>query len=279
MKGMQPKLNSLLIVGCQRSGTTLVGHIIGSVNRCFLIDEFDGLYPWYNSCLSDENDTGSLLTDALKLASDKYTDARHLFKVPDELVGYTIVAKAPNLTYSYSQLKEHLPKPKIIFMVRDARAVVASMLALSEVDFVGNQLKLLSSKKVVTRKYQKDYLFLLDESKPKHQRMAMLWKIKTQLHKEFVDSHLNPYVLKYEELIKEAPKYLSEMGQLFDLEINSDALNYHKKLIGIGPGNTSREQALNTRSLNKWQSQLTSIQQMEVLEIAEETMHDLGYSL
>lgn len=33
------------IVGCQRSGTTLTGQIVGAHPQAFLVDEFDGLYP------------------------------------------------------------------------------------------------------------------------------------------------------------------------------------------------------------------------------------------
>ena len=36
------ELPILIIAGCQRSGTTLTGQILGAHSKTFLVDEFDG---------------------------------------------------------------------------------------------------------------------------------------------------------------------------------------------------------------------------------------------
>lgn len=41
----------VVIAGCQRSGTTLVGQVLGAHPKAILIDETDGLYDWFADAL------------------------------------------------------------------------------------------------------------------------------------------------------------------------------------------------------------------------------------
>ena len=136
------QINSLiLVVGCQRSGTTLTGQIVGAHERAILVDEFDGLYPWFTAMSQHTADRDAKTAFIIAKSASKYRNPVARFLTSDKSVGLadavdTLVLKSPNLTYSYNSLAGLRIPIKVIYPVRDPRAVVASMLRNTQVDFV-----------------------------------------------------------------------------------------------------------------------------------------------
>ena len=277
MKKQHPKLRSTVIVGCQRSGTTLVGQILGAQKKCYLIDEFEGLYPWYNSWINAEDKASELLSDVIIKAAKKYKDNRKKYNIQSDILDHTIIAKAPNLTYSFIQLSQHVPSPSIVFMVRDARAVVSSMLELKHIDMAGNQLKLINQFDELKVKYEEELFSLNDEALALHIRLAYLWKIKTSMYFSFVKNNAIPYLLKYEDLVSDPFMYTTELLQHIQLKKQEQFKQYNTVMKGSGPGNTSREVPINKSSLDKWKIKLTPKQVDDILTITGNLMKELSY--
>ena len=264
-------------MGCQRSGTTLLGQILGAHKDCFLVDEFEGLYPWYQSWMDGAPVAVNLLQELIIKSARKYQDKRHEFSTIKDLSASIIVAKAPNLTYRFVQLSGHHPKPKVVFMARDVRAVVASMLQLSHIDILGNQIKQIVAIPQVANGLKAELEFLLDGSKPHFLRLAMVWKIKTAIYKDFQAVGLNPYVLKYEDLIRNTQANTADILAYCGLTAQGGSLDYTQVMQGQGPGNTSREVPVNSRSLFKWKNKISPDQALSIMELCADLMVELGY--
>lgn len=84
------------IVGSQRSGTTLMGQILGSLPGALLIDEDDGLYDWTSAWLKSSDAKAVLLERAMDRASRKYHNSDQTAVASPELLNL----KAPNLTFN-----------------------------------------------------------------------------------------------------------------------------------------------------------------------------------
>ena len=89
----------IVIAGCQRSGTTLTGQILGAHSQCFLVDESDGLYPWMESELFSVSSSIELMNTVINKASGKYLDYRQYFRSELNLGSNLIVAKAPEFNF------------------------------------------------------------------------------------------------------------------------------------------------------------------------------------
>ena len=70
---MIPKARRLVVVvGCQRSGTTLTGQLLGEHSGAVLLDEPDGLYPWFHAMASRRAEADALAAAVLERALTKY---------------------------------------------------------------------------------------------------------------------------------------------------------------------------------------------------------------
>ena len=64
--------------------------------------------------------------------------------------------EAPNLTYDDDAFVRLGSPATIVYPVRDPRAVVASMERLSDIDFVGNQVRLMTERPRIAERYADD---------------------------------------------------------------------------------------------------------------------------
>ena len=274
---LHPDLNSIVIVGCQRSGTTLLGQLLGAQENCFLIDEFEGLYPWFHSWMSAQVGSVNLLDEVVVKSAKKYKDLRRHYLTHQDLLQKLIIAKAPNLTYNYLELLNHTPKPDIVFMVRDSRAVVSSMLKLSHIDMAGNQLRLINKHNELKVRFTEDVMYLQDQKLPLHVRLAYLWNIKSGMYHYYINNNLKPILVKYESLVISPIDSLKKIFNYVSFGFNENVIEHNTVMTGLGPGNTSREMPINSQSLNKWKHELTQNQAADILEITGDLMNDFGY--
>ena len=270
-------LDLVIIAGCQRSGTTLTGNLLGANPQAFLIDEPDGLYSWFDAWATGKENLPEHHSQVIRKAALKYSDHRRQFSRFKDIESLTIVLKAPNLTYRHKQLAGMIPRPVIIYPVRDSRDTVASMLKLSHINMIGNQIRHLRSQPDVAEHFKDALLILCDPSVAKITKLAIIWKIKTGLAYKYMDAGLDPLIFKYENLVADPEKITGSMTAHCRLEFDRSQLAYHKVLLGFGPGNTSRERKIDKTSLGKWRNDLTAGEVEEVLKVSGVLMSDLGY--
>ena len=90
---------------------------------------------------------------------------------------------------------------KLVFRVRDPRAVVASMLRLSRIDFPANQARLLRDRPAVAARFEAELEVLSDPSRPRWERYATVWRVKTGFAADFEAD--GAHVFRYEDLVQD----------------------------------------------------------------------------
>ena len=265
-------LRLIVIAGCQRSGTTLTGQILGAHPDTFLIDEFDGAYPFIEAFTGRKTPSEEALDHIVRTLAEKYQDHRAGFSQLSDLEGCAVVLKAPNVTYDYRILAPLKDRLRIVFPVRDCRAVVASILNLTSVPMIRNQTRRLKEHTELSAEFSDVVRHLENPDVPDSHKAALIWSVKTGMYRRFSDAGLAPFVFRYEDLISEAESLIRAMLMHCGLSPQHDVMNYPDILKGMGPGNTSRQSAIQTLSLNKWKDRFTQEDEAEILKIAGDTI-------
>lgn len=243
--------NLCLILGCQRSGTTLTYSIISSHDSIVGLDEDESYF---------ELPGWPLL--ALNFFFKKYT-----------------VFKLPTKCFSVGQINSHYKHAKIIWMVRSPLAVVSSMKSLKVNENEGNWLKEYSAKELSLAKELfpniETSILLSDDPTA---RGAYLWKYKT-LALEFIKEKKanNVFVLKYEDLLasneSELKKLLNFLGLRWDHKISS-YWKFQERTSRIGK--TSTDRPINKDNLFA-PLNLTKEEKQTVLQITNSLARSYGY--
>lgn len=270
------------IVGCQRSGTTLTGQIVGAHPEAFLVDEFDGLYPWFHAETDRRHNAAALAEAMVKSAEAKY---RQMDKprclggavTAGDIGARVLVLKAPNLTYDVGRFSSLGTPVSVVYPVRDPRAVVASMARLSHIDFVGNQLRLLNDRPELIERFTAEYRLLADEAQPQWIRQAAIWNIKSSMAPTFRQAGICVTQFRYEDLVCEPDRMISRILDECHLPDSAEALRSHALYRGEGPGGTDRTRPIDATSLFVWQSDLDEAQQADVIHITGASARSFGY--
>jgi len=263
----------IVVVGCQRSGTTLTGQILGSHPSAVLIDEWDGLYPWIQACFKQGGATLELASDVLERAAEKYRNQRSRFLTTATTTTlhedvHTRVLKAPNLTYDAEKLAALAVPLRIVYPVRDPRAVVASMMRLDQIDFVGNQRKLLESHPDSGTQFAGVIETFADESISLWVKLAILWKTKTAMAAQFAAAGTTPFQFRYEDMIRRPADIVDGLSAFCGFDDGQIPKQPHAVYVGQGPGGTDRTRAIDSHSLYKWQTTLNVSQVADIMRVA-----------
>lgn len=239
------------IVGSQRSGTTLMGQILGSLPGALLIDEDDGLYDWTSAWLKCSDAKDVLLERAMDRASRKYRNSGQTAVVSPEL----LILKAPNLTFNWQQFSGAEPRPVVVYSSRDILSVTASLIRLaSRVPVIRNQLRLMHKHQAQLATFDREVKWIEDESKPSELRLALIAMVKMAQFKRFKDAGLNVTPLGYETLVRDSEKQTRRICRALGLEWNSRCLRHDTIMQGRGPGRTDRSRRIDYNSIDKWQA-------------------------
>ena len=274
----------VVVVGCQRSGTTLAGQILGAHPDALLIDEPDNLYEWLEAYGGGDPNTQSLWDNTLTMSANKYKPAHARIR-PDEngkqepLSNIThLILKAPNLTYGYEILSQLSIPVSIIYPVRDPRSVVASMMKLRHIPMIQKQATLMSRNPKLATEFHDEIAKLNDEAVASHVKYALIWRIKSTLFSRFADYSLSPMIFKYEDLVADKECYSRQMAKHVGLVFDEQMLAHESVYRGFGPGMTERTRPVDSLSIDSWSDRLTSKQEDEILEAADDAVKLLGYS-
>lgn len=271
-------MDFVIVVGSQRSGTTLMGQMLGSHPQAVLIDEDDKLYAWTNACFYSSTGVPAnlLFNRSCRLAMTKYLNPDSRFQKNGQLltcVKYAVL-KAPNLTYCYNQVAEAFPNAKIVYMLRDIRDVVASMINLNTVPILKNQLAYILASRDLERTFPKEVSLLRRSNwivKP-YLKLALIAKIKMSLAQCFEDNGLDVIEVRYEELVSHPEQIIKHLG----IPDTDQCLRYHEVLYGDGPGGTRRDQPLEKTSIGKWKSSLSHRQVEKMRELVGDFMEPVA---
>ena len=250
------------IVGCQRSGTTLLRLILDCHSQIQCCDEsvsyavIAGRRPppvqerpllgMKIPCLTEQL-AGSLLWDAFVLP-----------EVPNFYCGQ-----------------------RILFIVRDVRDTIASMLALrphgrSWVDT--HLLPCLRSKirrdPAFKRRYAADLAMLQDARHPRLARAAFYWRYKTDALFDYLDRGFPVLPLRYEDLTRQAELELLRVCGFLRVPWETGLLHHpafaHGELTEdeVAVGGTDPRRPIDTTSIDRWHDVFTGEQLEEILHVA-----------
>jgi len=269
------------VVGCQRSGTTLVGQILGAHPNAALMDEFDGLYAWFSSYGAGKADASELWCKLLHSADQKYLSKAKRVQADNRLNPDIthLILKAPNLTFNFQDLASLDLPVQVIYPHRDVRSVVASMGRLSKIPFVERQLGFLQKHSDLRAEFADDIAILNADDTDVLQKRALIWKIKSSLAQKFSDAGLPVFSFKYEDLVIDPDQWCRHLAKHAGLVFHTDMVNHQDVYTGTGPGGTERFRAIDQSSLKGWQSSLDAAQQSLILDVAQAAMQDLGYDM
>jgi Sulfotransferase family len=272
----------IAVVGCQRSGTTLTGQIIGAHPNAILVDETDGLYPWFHAEADERHDAEALGQAMLASAAAKYRNPGARFRnaagrvtVADGVTN--LILKVPNLTYDYEKLSR-IPIPvMVVYPVRDPRGVVASMTRLSQIDFIGNQLCLLAERPGTAALFEAELRTLANAAAPLWVRHAAIWKVKSGLMPEFQRCGLAVHQFRYEDLVREPQATCRHLLSACDLRVVGELARPEVVYRGFGPGGTDRMRPIDQAALLNWERDLDTSREADILHIAGQLAKNFGY--
>jgi len=272
----------VLVLGSQRSGTTLMGQILGAHPHALLIDEEDGLYQWIEPALAKNIDfwTSSEFPQVCRHAQQKYVNPTLRFQ-PDGSISSSIthvVLKAPNLTFHYEQVSQLGWNSPVVFMLRDIRDVVASIINLKQVPILRNQLRRLNNMTQVTDEFRKTLLRINHESTDVFTKTALMVKLKMQMADNFEQAGLQVIKVRYEDLVSDPEKTIMQLLTKLGWESCSSCFQHEKVFLGKGPGGTRRARSVDQSSISKWRTSLSESEEEKVWAAVDVYMQHLGYS-
>ena len=274
----------VVVTGCQRSGTTLLGQAIGAHPQAFMVDEPDGLYSWFHSLKSTGADTEEPWRRMVTAADTKYLKPHRRLvadgaddppKFRDHITH--LVLKAPNLVYEYDALASLGIKTNIIYPVRDPRSVVASMSKLTHIPMVRNQLALIGRHHSLATELADEMEMLADPDTPQHVKRAVVWRIKSGLQERFEARGLPVLSFRYEDFVTDPGALMSRIALHAGLAFDPAMLSHQSVYRGFGPGMTERARPIDRSSLTTWGDRLTPGEQRDVVRVTAAEMKSLGY--
>lgn len=276
-------LTPVFVTGCQRSGTTLMGNLLGAHRNALLLDETDGIYTWVEHLIESTPDATA--PDLDELFSELCQRARNHYQHPDTRADSDgrldpsithIIFKAPNLAYSAHDLARHWPQARVVFLIRDVRDVVLSMGELPDVPMVANQLRRMRQQKNAEGRFQPELGRLASGAANPDIARALVWQVKTRMRHEFSETGLPLHLVDYEALVHDPDTQTRSALAFCGLDPVGQPSEHSSVLTGQGPGKNDRSQPVHEQSIARWRKGLKPEQEQMVWATAGEAMHQLG---
>jgi len=235
----------IFVVGTQRSGTTLLCRMLSAHHNLFVMNEMDGIDKKISLDKTPKEVLDSMNAQFLR----KYGMNIEAFLAKNGKTRWGL--KDPALTYCLNNLKNYFPESKIIFIIRDGRAVANSYLKIGW--GVAN-------------------IYGAGER----------WKNEIELQQRYWEGHPeNSYTLRYEDLLADPAKELAKLCVFIGETFDESMVTYYQE-----PGYI-KERSYNTnvfrpidRSIEvKWKTELSPNQICVFESVAGQKLQEFGYPL
>jgi len=271
-----PKI--FFILGCQRTGTTLMRLILESHSKVSCVDENRGY-----EILSNQ----TFLKNELKKNNKKNWIGFKTPRITEQMFEPFLADVGINL-----RTKNMYKGMPIIFMVRNILDSVASMKTL---DQDGTSWLKIWAKQTVDfwcettpnfkRKFKRE-LALLEKTKNKDiVAGAIYWKYKNSSYFKYKDEAVPLIKIKYEDLVTEKKATVKKVLNFLNLEWEDSVLEPEKHIhtetdeFGITVGKNNTKIPINENSINRYKKILSRNEIIDSLEVTLDLMTKLGYNV
>ena len=253
-----------LIIGSQRSGTTLMRLILEchSQIECY-----------------DEESSYEILAGQRKVDRKKALSGLKVPQLTEQLAqpflcdDLDIRAREPGVQNSYDG-------EKLIFMIRDARDTVASMLGLkSWLALCGDPVlgSKINNDSAFANRYTAEIAIAKASSYYQVARAALIWRYKSDSLWDYIDRGYRVLPVRYETLVKWPIIELTNVCRFLSVSFESSLLRHesmpHGELNadGMAIGNTNPKRPISDASVDQWRQRFSTPQIEEILRIAGNT--------
>lgn len=261
-------MERFLILGCHRTGTTLLRLVLDSHPKVHCFDEALG-YEAYEGKSSPS------------ISQDK------------SVIGYKLPSWT-ELFLEYDGIHDLYKNEPIVFMVRDVRDTVTSMKLFktepeSDRRFLdGVWTSLMDWKRDPNRKIFQDMrgdLNIIENSKYKKvAAAAFFWKYKTTTLYEFIDGGYPVLPVRYDIFVANPKEQIARVVKFLGLEWSDSLLRHFEHTHGetangVAAGLTEVNRAIDTRSVGRWKDNLSVGEYEVIMEIAGDLNNSISSPL
>lgn len=236
------------IIGCQRTGTTMMRLILDSHPDIHCFDEWKGY---------------SALLDG------KYPNAKNA-----KLLGF----KCPGWTKLFLTSEKHqkiIDSSPIIFMLRDVRGCIASMLNLKtgEGTFFNGVQRTVREWENEPHRPVKEILSIKNQTYPKLRAAALYWREQTLQYIELIKLNFSVLPIHYEQFVQFPESHLRIICNFLQVPWDDALLRHHEfshdeTPNGKAVGDTALDRPVDLSSTMLWMNIFTSQEEAAILETA-----------
>jgi hypothetical protein len=179
------------------------------------------------------------------------------------------------------EYRKYYNNDPIIFMLRDVRSVIASMLSLptGKGCFFNGVMEAINEKwpadphRKFWPAYKKEVESIEQMTYPDHRKAALYWRYKSSRYAEMVKMGYRVMPVHYNLFVQNPIAHLRIIMDFLQLEWDDNLLKHHlqehdETFDGYAVGNTSIKRQIDECSIDKWHNVLTSEQEAAILETA-----------
>ncbi len=252
------------ILGCQRSGTTLMRLILECHSRVFCFDE-----PAAYRILAElERPQVPVHEEVVGFKIPSWTEQMLDSELSDPLHGF-------HATSFYD-------REPLVFLLRDVRDTVASMVKLKaregkswlEVWGVPVLESKIEGSEPFRNQFAREIEIIRTSEIPAMAYAGLLWKYKNAAYFRFADLGLPVAAIRYEHLVSAPERQLRRAIELLQLDWEPGLLEHEQRehtqisSSGLAFGNTNPAQSIGESSVGQWRELLTMEEVDQVLAVA-----------